>query len=671
MSDKVNINTTDEGKISININVDLPSYLNSCAVTNSPTDPIENSNSEDLKGETGPQGPKGDKGETGPQGPKGDVSSQSIKGEIGPKGDVGPTGPKGDKGDTGPLGPKGDSGTTGPQGPKGDKGEIGPQGPAGPAGGSNSVGTINDESLGFIDPARFGAKGNGSADDSVALQSAIDYASSIGGGVVRIPKRYRISKTLIVKVGVTLQGTGDGFWQDGSTLLADISDNRPVIKFAFVTSGISLKDFKIKEYSSNNKQKFVGVEINSAEMVAIDSVTVWQALYGFHVTCRERFVYINRFINLSCMYCDIGIFIQTLNRGSEDNWANGNLFQFQEISHNRIGILAEAGQGNTIEGKSSEMGRNTELAIHISGGYYSIIGTLWLENTALEASSSVGIKVSGDGVLHLESDIFSLDFIEVIDNGDLIQHKPQYYSNFIQPKITMKNLSWWFHFDNSDKSVINYKNGEIIPNSYSATDDGIYGHSCKINSNFGKGMLSNLIDLSKDWTMLFLLKADPNIGAGEGPTIFSCDANSGNNLLRFCLKRPSSDKKYILGDVWTGSGGWDWRCNLSCEMNLISGFGWYVIQYDSIKKTLTSLGSGGRRNAADGHGNISHNIDFSAFSQSKNAALGGGDNLIFDEIIAYNRKLSPAEIRAITHMPFPPYELKLKVLEKKIASLSK
>lgn len=66
-----------------------------------------------LKGESGPQGPKGDTGESGPQGPKGDT------------GETGPQGPKGDTGETGPQGPKGDTGETGPQGPKGDTGESG------------------------------------------------------------------------------------------------------------------------------------------------------------------------------------------------------------------------------------------------------------------------------------------------------------------------------------------------------------------------------------------------------------------------------------------------------------------------------------------------------------------------------------------------------------------
>ena len=117
-----------------------------------------------LRGETGPQGPKGDTGATGPQGPKGDTGATGATGPQGPQGETGQAGPKGDPGETGPQGPagadgaqgpkgdpftyddfteeqlaaltgpqgpKGDTGDTGPQGPKGDPGDTGPQGPAG------------------------------------------------------------------------------------------------------------------------------------------------------------------------------------------------------------------------------------------------------------------------------------------------------------------------------------------------------------------------------------------------------------------------------------------------------------------------------------------------------------------------------------------------------------
>lgn len=80
---------------------------------------------------------KGPKGDTGPQGPKGDAftyadfTAEQLAALKGEKGDTGATGPQGDTGDVGPQGPKGDTGAqgeTGPQGPKGDTGAAGAEG---------------------------------------------------------------------------------------------------------------------------------------------------------------------------------------------------------------------------------------------------------------------------------------------------------------------------------------------------------------------------------------------------------------------------------------------------------------------------------------------------------------------------------------------------------------
>lgn len=70
----------------------------------------------------------GDTGEQGPKGEKGDPGKQGAKGE---KGDTGEQGPKGEKGDTGDQGPKGEKGDTGEQGTQGEKGEKGDQGTSG------------------------------------------------------------------------------------------------------------------------------------------------------------------------------------------------------------------------------------------------------------------------------------------------------------------------------------------------------------------------------------------------------------------------------------------------------------------------------------------------------------------------------------------------------------
>lgn len=95
---------------------------------------VNNGPLQGAKGDTGPQGPKGDTGDTGAQGPKGDTGATGPQGPKGDTGAAGPQGPKGDTGATGATGPQGKKGDTGAQGPKGEKGNTGAQGPKGDKG---------------------------------------------------------------------------------------------------------------------------------------------------------------------------------------------------------------------------------------------------------------------------------------------------------------------------------------------------------------------------------------------------------------------------------------------------------------------------------------------------------------------------------------------------------
>ena len=89
------------------------------------------SEQQNFKGNTGPQGPKGDTGATGPQGLQGPAGTKGPQGDRGPQGLPGPQGPQGA---TGPQGLQGPAGTKGPQGDRGPQGLPGPQGPQGATG---------------------------------------------------------------------------------------------------------------------------------------------------------------------------------------------------------------------------------------------------------------------------------------------------------------------------------------------------------------------------------------------------------------------------------------------------------------------------------------------------------------------------------------------------------
>jgi hypothetical protein len=61
---------------------------------------------------------------------------------------------------------------------------------------------------GDLDVKSFGARGDGIADDTVAIQAALDAAASVGGAKVRVPPGRYSTRTLVIDTGVHLDGSG-------------------------------------------------------------------------------------------------------------------------------------------------------------------------------------------------------------------------------------------------------------------------------------------------------------------------------------------------------------------------------------------------------------------------------------------------------------------------------
>lgn len=145
----------------------------------------------------------------GPVGPQGPVGPEGAASTVpGPKGDTGATGPQGPQGIQGLTGP---TGATGATGPKGDTGATGPQGPAGVADDA-SVAALVPSSSGSATSAAllatyargvsvtaYGATGDGTTDDSTAVQAAIQAVYSAGGGEVHFPRGiYRCNSQIVI-----------------------------------------------------------------------------------------------------------------------------------------------------------------------------------------------------------------------------------------------------------------------------------------------------------------------------------------------------------------------------------------------------------------------------------------------------------------------------------------
>lgn len=102
---------------------------------------------------------------------------------------------------------------------------------------------------GSINLRQFGAKGDGSTDDTTALTNALSYLNTAGGGVLFVPRgTFKLTNGITVaNSNLTISGTGPG-----STIRSDKTDGTNNFLFTFTGSGVRLANLRLARGSNAN-----------------------------------------------------------------------------------------------------------------------------------------------------------------------------------------------------------------------------------------------------------------------------------------------------------------------------------------------------------------------------------------------------------------------------------
>lgn len=150
---------------------------------------------------------------------------------------------------------------------------------------TNAVPRLISDAFGDVISVKdFGAVGDGVTDDSAAIQKALNYANSIGGGVVFFPagtyRKADTSATLVMYSNTTLQGVGDAsviFHDDKPT-----NARRDLLSVNSASENVAFKDFRISgtvltyTNETNASQTLTGTNITG---LRIENVTFEKLRY--------------------------------------------------------------------------------------------------------------------------------------------------------------------------------------------------------------------------------------------------------------------------------------------------------------------------------------------------------------------------------------------------------
>jgi Pectate lyase superfamily protein len=198
--------------------------------------------------------------------------------------------------------------------------------------------------------------GDGTTDDAAKIQSAIDYASSIGGGIVQLSDQHAISTALVINAdNVTLQGLGNG-----QTVLSPTAGNTGwVIDVQSATyngewgtadttwsRATDKSRVVIRDLSINGKDR--SVAHNGLRITRADGINVQNVAFGYlngtalqlGGTADNQYVEDSVFDNIDIRLCGNGagtpaLLVTNSNTANAVTGSNGNLFRGLQFENNK------------------------------------------------------------------------------------------------------------------------------------------------------------------------------------------------------------------------------------------------------------------------------------------------------------------------------------------------
>jgi len=223
----------------------------------------------------------------------------------------------------------------------------------------------------------FGAVGDGVADDTAAIQAAVNAAKAAGGGTVHIPAGTYVTTSTITIDGSGVQIRGDGMWNTtitrstnhGNTFLFTGND----ITGANLTH-VGIADLRIR--STGLTTSGAHVRVRGSTRVTITRIFIDQCFIGF------------AFEGMTAAYVsDIYVLNTNLFGGS----TSGRVYMFFGNSPNTYPhpSCGDVFVSNfNLRGNTSK--QVTELGIHILSA-----DGIWFQNGHVGNSSAVNIRISG------------------------------------------------------------------------------------------------------------------------------------------------------------------------------------------------------------------------------------------------------------------------------------